>query len=858
MLRFVSILLCATVALCAPRAFAQIDSRTNLPFPEMGSGLVLRDISWGWKGDALPVEAHAPVRLWLDSGDKTVSGTISIEYSQDASQNARHITQFATTPGKGTVVEFAICAKHSVDQFTITIDDGENNLKIPVVQFPGRDELALPALQTNKLRVVAVGIPSLAAFATGLPSVQTPDWNVSLTSDEARDYALANADVERLTKLDLPTSWIAYESVDVLVMKEDDLIALPQRQREAIDAWVLAGGKIIIQVAGAGDGWRRAVPQVMWSELPREAIAFGEVTTAPLPARFNEELQRETKAAIDKPMFPAVPSRQVIRVQPSEEEVDDSGESEDGASEESSQSDESEETTQPSMLNEKSGDTSAQSASSATSTAQLAATVQGRVATLSPKAMRAGWKVLFAAISEQNADQTANQSGLCIAGPAGFGTVVLIGADPDRFAAILSDNVAGSAWRTILAASLPADAIQQHRFQNQYWWFQSSGVNQTQQEAVRACMDMITAARPVSPWFFFITAVAVLFMALLIGPIGRIFLKRRNMLTRSWIVALALIGLASFLSVIAPKLVRSGQSMIGRLDVHDVRCDESGQPIRAATTRLVTMFSGKPESMSLIEGFDPRNPTYTEGCSWRGVSSVQANDTATRFGDPLSMLNINPMPGVQRSAVALPITMGQWTFRAAVEQTPTTSTQMPSLRAELRGEGKIHISGLPEGKRLDAVWLYADGAGVNMSPTAVANANQARGKGGSVDVVADAGNIPTRLADWLAVTPTNQNAGYYQNVVSPSQGQAPLPWYSVMLPGASRRSHAEQLLVESGWAMVVVSLVDDVPVNTNTSLATQYFEVYRMIVPRKAKVSGASEEKPVDVLPPTQADQGSL
>ncbi len=867
--RLVSIVLCVIAALVTPQVVAQqftqaFDSRANLPFREMDSGLVLRDISWGWKGDALPVEVHAPVRIWLDSGDKAISGTMSIEYSQDASQNAKHVAQFATTPGKGTVVEFAVCAKSFEEQFTITIDDGDQRLKIPVVQFPNRDELGMPGHLNNQLRIVAVNMASVYAVTMGLPSVRTPDWNNQLSGDEVRDYAFSNADVVRKTPLDLPTSWIAYESVDALVIKEDDLLGMPQRQREAIDAWVIAGGKLIVQIAGAGEGWRRAVPQAMWSDVPRDAITFGEVTTVPLAKRFGEELRRETRAAKANPGLPPVPSRQTQFTTEIDEELEATDGSEDGeVDDESSMGKAVDEdavvsaTKQDKVEDEvaaagnviapntgTNSDASDQSKETSPPASQgdaelFALTVSGRVATLSPAASRAGWKVL---ITDGALKDNGANSGLIVGGPAGFGTVELIGADPDRYAAILSDVAAGSAWRTILTASLPTDAIEQYRAYNQYgYWFQSSGANQTQQEALRACMDLVTAARPVSPWFFFITAVAVFLMALAVGPVGRIYLKRRNLLTRSWVVAIVLIAGASVLSVLAPKLVRSGQSMIGRFEVHDVRCDETGQPVRAATTRLVTMFSGKPESLPPIDGFDPKNPSFAEGSWWRGVSSVHGRESATRFGDSLTMLNTSPMPGELRSAAAMPIKMGQWTFRAAVEQSPATSTNMPTLRAELRGDRKVHLSGIPEGKRLDAVWVYAEGAGVNVSQSAIEEANKQRGKGGSVSVVADAGNVPANIAEWLAIVPTNQNGGYNEVVASPKEEVAPLPWYSAMLPGASRRSHATQMLVESGWALVVVSLVDDALPDTQSSLATQRFEVYRMIVPRKVKVSGQSQ-----------------
>lgn len=836
-------------ALCGPNARAQqqFDTRANLPFPAMDSGLVLRDIAWGWKGDMLPAERHAPVRIWLDSGDVPISGTISIDYQQDSGQNARHVAQFATTPGKGTLVEFAICIKSQLERGTITINDGDATLKIPLSQFPGRSELGLPGSDRGRLRFVSVRVPSVSAVVNNLTGVQTPQWNQSLSDDQVRDYAFSNASVERLVPSNLPTSWMAYESVDALIISEDDLIALPQRQRDAIDAWVVSGGRMIVLIAGAGEGWRRAVPQTLWSEVPRESISFGEATKAPLPAKFGREFQREAKRDSVTPTntspFPPLPGESAKQVDQQSSDTDDPDldDSESGALADESRTSV---TTEPTTATRIAPGLEAPPNDEHAATPGVLKVVSGRVATLSPTARNSGWHPLAA---DAKLAEGESASGLFITGPVGFGTVTLLGADPDRFASYLSDTVAASAWRTTLTAVLPSDAIEQFRVPaDQYGWFQSSGETQVQQAGIRACMDLITSARPVSPWFFVITAISMFIMALLVGPVGRIILKRKGLLTRSWIVAIALIAVASVLSVLAPRIVRSGQSMIGRLTVHDVRCDQSGKPTRVATTHLVTMFSGKPESLPPLDGFDPKNPSLEEGSWWRGVSSVQGYESAPRFSDPLTMFNTSPVPGVLRSAAAVPVSMGQWTFRAALQQVPAKTPTQQLLMAELRSEGSVHIASVPKGKRIDAVWLYNGTSGVCVSRDGLTEANLQLSRNdasvASVDVVANSRDLPVELMNWLAAIPT-QSGNYYQPVnVSPPSSEAALPYFCAMLPGVSSRSQATQMLVESGWVLVVVALSDKHPADSTSSRATQRFDVYRLTVPRKSQPASPSDK----------------
>src|SRR5690349_7768749 len=66
------------------------------------SGLQVEGVVWGFDdqraSSAMPAECFAPVTGAVSSGAVSVQGILTLEYPQDASQNALVVAPFATTP----------------------------------------------------------------------------------------------------------------------------------------------------------------------------------------------------------------------------------------------------------------------------------------------------------------------------------------------------------------------------------------------------------------------------------------------------------------------------------------------------------------------------------------------------------------------------------------------------------------------------------------------------------------------------------------------------------------------------------------------------------------------------------------
>jgi hypothetical protein len=445
----------------------------------------------------------------------------------------------------------------------------------------------------------------------------------------------------------------------------------------------------------------------------------------------------------------------------------------------------------------------------------------------------AGWapRLADAPRTDVRVEPRERESSPIASGPVGFGRVTLVGADPARLFPVLDSAHTAQAWRAILWDVIPehTSAAASAGF-NPYFEGRTSGATAYERGGIRGSLDAITIAAPVGPWFFLVTVAAVALLVLAVGPPGRFVLRRKGWLRSSWIVALALSGLACMVGLFAPMLVRSGQTLTSTLAVHDVLCDQRGEPALHVQTVLRSVFSGKPETIPFREDGGP----VDAGRWWRGVSSAVLGEAGVPFGDPLTLVLTQPAPGVARSSAALPVSLGQWTYRAFLEQrAPGTAADAPALRVSERvtDEGlSIRLRGLDSGKRVVALWVFTP------EGSAAASTLPQPTDAGALEALMDSPALPMSPLDDLGDRATAGNTSFV-----PPQGQEPLTWYASLLPGPSQRAAALHERIFSGgnqqFALVVGGLRD---VRATAGAAARSgdgprasfdFEVVRMLVP---------------------------
>ncbi len=220
-----------------------------------GMDLQYLGATFGWAG-MLIAEKHTPVWIDLTSELGIVSGAVTLRFQQDSSQNVEVTTPFTTRPGVTTRVEIPIAVPKSCNSIEVIVQDGR---RIASIRYDESSNAVgpMPQIVQGFLPVLLVDVQTMrdAFLLDGQASMRNSRTDpAQLVGDEAllsRTFPLSR----RTT--DLPTSWIAYESVGLVVITEEKLASADPRAREALRAWLHAGGQLLLFVDGAGTQWEQ-------------------------------------------------------------------------------------------------------------------------------------------------------------------------------------------------------------------------------------------------------------------------------------------------------------------------------------------------------------------------------------------------------------------------------------------------------------------------------------------------------------------------------------------------------------------------------------------------------------------------
>jgi hypothetical protein len=599
------------------------------------SGLTLETLAWGFDptSPTMPGEMYAPVAATVSSGATAVQGILTLEYPQDASQNARIVAPFATTPNAPTTVQLLACLPRNCQWVKVTLSDATGASRY--VEYQGIvGEDALPGITSAPGCSIAIikGAEVFTTIAlnkgpanayTGYP---TPDPPTS------RWWEGANA----VTVSTLPDAWIAWESFDIVVAREHDILQSTTAQREALHTWVEAGGRLVIIASQAGPRTLEAVPGDA-----RECFTI------------DEPLERAPGAAVQRAML----------------------------------------------------------ASSAATTAIEPAVTPVRLLQLTPEGRRAGWTLRFPITDAQDFD-----SALLASGPACLGIVTIVGMNPKRICGI-DAPAHDSLWREILFPSVPhwhAGAVGRNAW---YSWQSASGPDMATGMAIRQTLDSITTTPSIGAGFFIVTLVVVGLLGLLIGPVGRVVLKRRGWLSTSWLAAGACIAGVSVAGWLIPALLRSGETAASRACAVDALCDERGAIAAAWSANITGFFAGRPRATALPASQD--TDALPGGAWWRGISTIEAHNATGSRQSPLTLVTVPGGAGQRPGFLAQPLDFGQWTYRAFLDQRAAPPRELANLTLSLARDADaftLTVRGLPEGAKVESGSLLLPNAQVALTP----------------------------------------------------------------------------------------------------------------------------------------------
>ena len=589
----------------------------------------------------LPVERWAPMTVWISTGERAVSGVIRVEYRQDATQIATISSQFATTPGRSTPIEVNVCLPFDCDHLRIAIVDESGRLlgRLVYADIPGRGELQLPNLIVRPARLIAgVGRTSLSMAASAWKRTDVRPGRV-LSADETWNRETR---VVRVLPDRLPTTWIAYEGLAVLVVEAGVVDKVDPRAIEAIRRWVHAGGRLCIVASDPGSTWRT------WLGPDAGLVRLAETDQGPIGSELASVIEHVRTVSEARSRGPS-PGRR-------------------GASEQSS---------------DEGVGTEAQIRTPAIEPTESAAR---RLVSLSGRARENAWRLRWA----------ADGAGLIAEGPVGLGLVMVMGIDPARASAVLSESAAGAAWSDALGPMI--DPLDPWEANNAYsWWYAGSGDSLGSRIAITEGLDHLSGLPPIGGLVFAAIAGAVLLMALLVGPVDYTLLRKLRAGQRSWLTAGSWIALSSLFAWAAPNWIRSGDTRASRLRVVDVIQGEAF----AYETSLTGIFASRQGAVRLA---DPDPASW-----WRGVSPVGA-----RYGQegPVASGSIQTIqtwagadnPRGRRGNPLRQVNLALWTFRTMMDQGIVSPPVRVSVE-HLDPDWSVRVRGLAPGAQIKSAAL---------------------------------------------------------------------------------------------------------------------------------------------------------
>lgn len=717
--------------------------------------------------DGLVPERWTPLRLNIASRKEPFSGRLTVSYAQDGTQGAQVELAVATTLGQVTPIEVAVCAPESLSQITFTFEHaqtgrirriryerwGSNREDPDVRDLPPDDMIGRRVVMFDGPRGLdeALAQRSAALTAPSSPAEVYPGQAQVPAASPWLATWRANLPRERM-----PLSWVAYDCADAVVVRGDVGIGanvVDSRAFEALMAWVKSGGKLVVLVETAGDGWARFVGGAGMVEV-------GELETRAIPSR----------------------ARGVLLAPGDPEEGPDA----------------------------KAGFAAAD---------QVAARWIG----VTELGKARGWSVEYpiAALPATGPSKSGQSLGVVAIGPVGFGTVMLVSCDPGKMPAVVGTSATTRLWRDILSIILDRGSPRYVPDQNSWAWRfsgKSSGANETERVALETVFSKITRVPSLGHGTFIAIAVVVLVLALLVGPVDAIVLRRKGLRQHSWATALLWIAVASAASVAAPMLIRSSEDRAFRLASYDAILGGNGGVEFACREGATTILPGKGGAVRLKDSGN--------GVVYRGASPIARRPGEGFTGSVLHLEQRLGERGTLRGVMPGVLALRQWSTRTMLDECPEeTSPAISALRVELDLDKTcvLHVKGLAEKASLLRASVQTKQGWWVLTST---------NNTGEWSDAGPAQRLPS--ADWSAASGSERYFHGADESLSAFVGIGN-PGASKSLPLSGTRTDTIDRLVASGeWACVHLHVLDwpmDVAIEPAVGWKTESQAVLRVLVP---------------------------
>jgi len=440
-----------------------------------------------------------------------------------------------------------------------------------------------------------------------------------------------------------------------------------------------------------------------------------------------------------------------------------------------------------------------------------------RGVSITERGARQGWRVTWLA-GDGSGD--GGSVGALAHGPVGLGWVGIMGLEPGAAVPSASGEALVQTWREVVA---PALLLRHEDHDSRFQAFalgpgmgvQGSGATDRERMAIGASASMAVELPRLGHAPFVAIAVSMVVLALLVGPVDMLALKRMRARHHSWLTALLWTGAATLVALLAPHFIRENETRIGSVRCVDLIVEgEAGEASasRGWEAELIGVFAGPPISGTLKEA-----PGES---AWRGVSPLGSLRRRASF-DALTLMSGSGLGG---PLLVGALSQGMWTYRTLMRFGPVRSPLHASVAEIPGGEWSVVLTGLAEDERVEDAWLHVGSsrAPIELSPWA------GTGLRASVAFELDPSRFDESESRWMAAPDAEERSRSMRNIAHLVGVTA-----ATGLPGAADRSAGfERYLEAGGWAVVhLVIGGGSSPVELGVSGERQAQRVVRLLAP---------------------------
>lgn len=395
----------------------------------------------------------------------------------------------------------------------------------------------------------------------------------------------------------------------------------------------------------------------------------------------------------------------------------------------------------------------------------------------------AAWKPLWP-IEDASISSLPQTQSLGAFGPVGLGTVTVFGGDPGRWTPVASNDSSIAIWRAIVTPSVDSIAD----IGSNPW---GSGQRARSEASTRRWLldRAFDASLPNPTLLSVLLMLLVIGLALALGPVDMLILRRLKLRHRSHRTAVAWLAGASIIAYATPLVIRSSDDSVARGTTTDLVILPDGNTLEAVTGATL-VYAGSGTTVDL---------TGVADGAWCGVGSIEASYYSSGQSMILPAFNVlqtSTADGV-RQGMNSGLSVGQWTFRIIEDIQPARpgSTTLRAARVERVGdEWRVTIDGLFPGDQLAITQCTL----------------QVLGSPYGVDLKQDGDG---RYVGYANIPSTPVGMGMYEDPYAISYGMYRTPGtdsslYRLDLPLTSRRSRAFDAYADADTWSVVTLVID--------------------------------------------------